>query len=329
MSLPREEKQIVLTLTNTSAYNSSTVSLFSFPTDLDSASTVGGATASGQETAVKNSNFAGGTWRFFYNGGSDFFNAGVQTSIDTLLTTLNDEFGNIFWKEADPINNWMLRVASLEYIFTQITVTALPTKVFTSLGSNYISGSSVAATLGYSNVTYDSITSELTNQPYLITTVYISTSNLTQAQNPFSVNRLDQNGVAETRPVQPLISPDQSQNINIAIPIYQVTSALNQVQYTLEASASVLMVVRYENIDLFDAGKLMESDKFKKEMALLKAQDEEQYKRAIETLDSYQDVAFVSEPVDKKDNKKQNQTFAVPLFYVIAFYNGNKNVKML
>jgi len=337
------KKEIPLVLTNSSALASSTINLFSLG-NLTSG-TNSGATASGQQISILNTDFTGVNWRFFYNGGL-IFSITAPLNIDILITSLNTQFKEngqgIFWKEVDPIGDWILKTASSVFIFLVATRTALPTKTFTSFTGAFISGTSIEVSMG-ANVTYNEVSVELNSQPYIITTVYVYCPTQSQLAKPFIINKIDRNGTSSVRPFKPQLSPDQEQNVQMEIPIYMTTSNQNQLQYTLEASGTATMIVQYQNIGLVDALQLIQSGEFQYQMAVLKKQDEIEYKRIMDIVNGAEVVEEMQQSKDwnkvafndiysdppKPTNPQEIKYLVVPLIYVVAKENGIKDFLML
>jgi hypothetical protein len=188
--------------------------------------------------------------------------------------------------------------------------------------------------MGY-GVSYNAICTDLTTQPYLLTSMYVASTDQTQSVQPLTVNITEASGVSRTKPITPVVDPNQSQNVQMAIPIYMPTSAMNELQYTVLAGESATIVVRYENIPLFDALQLMASGEFQKEMELLRTQDQKEFERIMETVKGYDVIGNMEHPKSWTQPpvfepvKEQEPIFAVPLIYAIAIKNGNFFVEML
>lgn len=330
-------KEIVLTLTNNSTTSNSTISLFSFGSD--STSGGGGTSAYLQSVGINSSEFAGASnWGIrWYNFGSPTLNTYSipdPTDIDDLITKLNAQFGDIFWYESDPVYTYSLRVASSDYNFITITPAPNPPRVFVTGTQVFISGTTIQVSMGY-GVSYNSICTDLTTQPYLLTSMYVSSTDQTQSVQPLTTTVIDVNGISRLKPITPVVDPNQSQNVQMAIPIYMPTSAMNELQYTVLAGETAKIIVRYENIPLFDALQLMESGEFQKEMTVLKEQDQKEYERIMETVKGYDVIGNMEHPKSWTQPpvfapvKQQEPIFAVPLIYSVARKNGNFFVEML
>ena len=326
-----EKNEIAFTLTNNSTLTSATINLFSLGT-LTSGSN-SGATTTAQQISVLNTSFSGtANWRFTYNT-SLFEDVTDPTDIDDLITKLNVIFTEngqgIFWKEVQSASRWYLRVASSLYVFVNESHAASPTNTFTDITSGYISGTPISVSMG-TGVTYTQVAEELTHQPYIITTVYVYCSTQSQITTPFSINKVDPNGASRTEPIKPQLLPTQVQNVQMAVPIYMTTSALNQLQYELEASAVVTMIVRYENIELFNALELLNSGEFQHQMEVLKVENQQEYRRIMNVVtgEDIIDKEFNLTPSYKVAQPKPKY-FVVPLIFVVLKENGNKDVLML
>lgn len=331
------KKEIVLTLTNNSTTVDSTIDLFSFGSGSSSAS------ASLQYVGVDNADFGGtSNWLFrYYPLGSSVLtstNITDPTDIDDLITKLNAFFGDIFWYEADSItHDFNLKVASIQYDFDSYRPTALSPFVFFTTGTQtFINNSSVQVEMGY-NVSYNSVCTDLTTQPYFITTIYVSSSSQTQTTQQLLSTITDATGVSKQKPITPIVDPNQSQNVQMAIPIYMPTSAMNTLRYTVLAGQSVIVIVRYINISLDKGLQLIETGEFQKEMDLLRNQDAKEYQRIMDVVKgfnvSYQTESPMTWNPPKftviKEEMPITTVFAVPLIYVIAKENGNPFVEML
>lgn len=331
------KKEIVLTLTNNSTSEDSTVSLFSLGS---TSSSSGSPTAFGQSIGVNNSDFTGSsnwTIRYYLFGELTITNQTITdpTSITDLVDKLNTIFGDgVFWYTTDPTFNHSLRCATSLYNFYSIIPTPRPERTFTTSTTEYISGTSVQVSVGY-GVSYNAICTDLTTQPYLLTSMYVTSSSQSQTTQQLTTSVKDANGVASTKPIQPLTDPNQSQNVQMAIPIYMPTSAMNELQYTMLAGESATIVVRYENIDLFNALELINSGEFQNEMNNLRLQDQKEYERIMETVKGYNVIANVEHPKSWVEPPvfppapEPKPVFAVPLIYAVAKENGNFFVQML
>lgn len=333
------KKQIVLTLTNNSSTNNSTVSLFSFGSN--STSGVISSTSVLQSVGIDSSEFTGtSNWliRYYLPPNTTTLNNFIitdPTDIDDLISKLNAEFGDIFWYESDPVFTYSLRVAdSSRFDFFSIVPSPSPARLFTDGTQSFISGTTVQVSVGY-NVSYRAICTDFTTQPYFITSMYVASSSQSQTTQQLIASIVDATGAARTKPIQPVTDPNQSQNVQMAIPVYMPTSAMNELQYTMLAGATATVIVRYEHIDLFDGLKLIDSGQFQNEMSLLRAQDQKEFERIMEVVKGFKVVAeeqnpnMWSEPRVKNPENQPVITFAVPLIYVIAKENGNFFVEML
>lgn len=331
----RPKKEIVLTLTNRNSLSSATISLFSFGSTL---STSGGSmSATMQYVGVNSSEFTGANWNIkYYPRGSSVSLSHTITSINSITDMVNalnlfftQNGQGIFWYESDPIYTYSLRVASSEYNFLEITRKFSATKTFTNSTTSLISGTSVSVQT-ISGVSYNSICTDLTTQPYILTSMYVQSASLNQISNPLTISKLDPNGVASTKPIQPIVDPNQSQNVQIAIPVYMRTSALNELQYTIDASTTVQIVMRYENVSLFDGLELIQSGEFMAEMEKLRLQDQQEYDRIITEVKGYS-VEPESKPIIRlpKEYPGIPPVYAVPLIYAVARQNGKDNVWIL
>lgn len=331
----RPKKEIVLTLTNRNSLSSATISLFSFGSTL---STSGGSmSATMQYVGVNSSEFTGANWSIkYYPRGSSVSLSHTITSINSITDMVNalnlfftQNGQGIFWYESDPIYTYSLRVASSEYNFFELKRQFSATKTFTNSTTSLISGTSVSVQT-ISGVSYNSICTDLTTQPYILTSMYVQSASLNQISNPLTISKLDPNGVASTKPIQPIVDPNQSQNVQIAIPVYMRTSALNELQYTIDASTTVQIVMRYENVSLFDGLELIQSGEFMAEMEKLRLQDQQEYDRIITEVKGYS-VEPESKPIIRlpKEYPGIPPVYAVPLIYAVARQNGKDNVWML
>lgn len=331
----RPKKEIVLTLTNRNSLSSATISLFSFGSAL---STSGGSMSSiMQYVGINSSEFTGANWSIkYYPRGSSVSLSHTITSINSITDMVNalnlfftQNGQGIFWYESDPIYTYSLRVASSEYNFLEITRKFSATKTFTNSTTSLISGTSVSVQT-ISGVSYNSICTDLTTQPYILTSMYVQSASLNQISNPLTISKLDPNGVASTKPIQPIVDPNQSQNVQIAIPVYMRTSALNELQYTIDASTTVQIVMRYENVSLFDGLELIQSGEFMAEMEKLRLQDQQEYDRIITEVKGYS-VEPESKPIIRlpKEYPGIPPVYAVPLIYAVARQNGKDNILML
>lgn len=335
MLTERPKNEIPIVLTNTSTLASSTVNLFSLGAESTSGNVNGSpASVDGLQIGIYNSDFVGShSWRFFYNGIVTAFIIGNPTDIDDLVTSLNTEFGDVFWKETGTLGfDWYLRVAASSYTFGLTIISAIGSRTFASFATGFVAGTTITANTEI-NVSYAQISTDLTTQPYIITTVYVFSSTDAQNTAPFTVVTTEANGTSTSRPFKPLTSPDQSNLTQANIPIYMPTSAYNQLQYTLQPSATVTMIVRYEHVDLFDALELMSSGEFQAQMEVLKQQDTAEYNRIMKVV-SGQDIAGEllnqkswNENISKKVEKIKY--FVVPLIYVVHKENGDDSVVML
>lgn len=334
------KKEIVLTLTNNSTTENTVVNLLSFGS---SSTSTGGASAFLQSVGIDTGDFAGASdWSLLYyktSAPSNLINQAITdpTDIDDLISKLNALFGNIFWYESDPIFTYSLRVADSRYNFFSVRPTPLPSKVFTTGTTSFISGTSAEVSVGY-GVSYNALCTDLTTQPYLLTTMYASSTNQDQSTQSLLTSIYDANGVLKSKPFHPIVDPNQSQNVQMAVPIYMPTSAFNELQYTILAGETVKLVVRYENADLFNALEMIQSGTFQKEMALVRQKSEEEYNRIMETVKGYDVVADIEDPktwgdpMDALASNKQNEVplvFAVPLIYVVKKETGDDFVEML
>lgn len=331
----RPKKEIVLTLTNRNSLSSATISLFSFGSTL---STSGGSmSATMQYVGVNSSEFTGANWSIkYYPRGSSVSLSHTITSINSITDMVNalnlfftQNGQGIFWYESDPIYTYSLRVASSEYNFFELQRQFSATKTFTNSTTSLISGTSVSVQT-ISGVSYNSICTDLTTQPYILTSMYVQSASLNQISNPLTISKLDPNGVASTKPIQPIVDPNQSQNVQIAIPVYMRTSALNELQYTIDASTTVQIVMRYENVSLFDGLELIQSGEFMAEMEKLRLQDQQEYDRIITEVKGYS-VEPESKPIIRlpKEYPGIPPVYAVPLIYAVARQNGKDNIWML
>lgn len=341
--IPEKGKnEIPMVLTNNSALVSSTVSLFSLGNIAQGINN--GALTSGQRISVTNASFSGtANWVFTYNV-SLTESISDPTDIDDLLTKLNAVFTEngegIFWKQVNVFGvSWYLNVASSAYVFVNEQHPLSPINTFADFATNYISGTTISVEM-QADVTYNSVCVDMTSQPYLITSIYVYSSNQSQISKPFSVNKLSPNGTASTRPVKPQLSPTQEQNVQAYIPIYMTTSATNQLQYTLLARAEVTMIVSYENISLYNALELLNSGEFRYEMDKLKKHDEEEYNRimrriyGVDILESMEsskqfEISHDQTIPNSKEVILTPSEYDVPLIFVVEKMNGNTTIKML
>lgn len=330
------KKEIVLTLTNNSSTNDEVIDIFSF------GSSTYGASAYLQYVGVNNSDFVGtSNWLFrYYPAGSTVLNStniSDPTDIDDLITKLNAFFGDIFWYEADSITyDFNLKVASNQYTLVSYRPTALSAFIpFTDTSQFFISGTSVEVQMGYNNVSYNEVSVALATQPYFMTTIYVASSSQTQTTQQFLSTITDANGVSRQKPIVPIVDPNQSQNVQMAIPIYMNTSSINTLRYTVLAGESVSMIVRYMGVSLNEGLELINDRTFNKEMQLLRSQDEKEFQRIMEVVKGYNVIgnmehpkSWVQPPVFPPAQEKQ-VVFAVPLLYAVAKENGNFSVEML
>lgn len=331
------KKEIVLTLTNNSSTTDASIDLFSFGSNSSSPST------SLQYVGVNTADFVGtSNWLFRYYplGSSTLTSTTITdpTDIDDLITKLNASFGDIFWYEADSItHDFNLKVASIQYDFDSYRPTALSPFVFFTTGTQtFINNSTVQVQMGY-NVSYNSVCTDLTNQPYFISTIYVSSSSQSQTTQQLLSTITEASGVSKQKPITPIVDPNQSQNVQMTIPIYMPTSAMNTLTYTVLAGQSVIVVVRYIKISLEEGLRLIETGDFQKEMALLRDQDTKEYQRIMDIVKGFDVIAKQESPITwnppklfvKAENVPRTTIFAVPLIYVIAKENGNPFVEML
>lgn len=330
------KREIVLTLTNNSTTENSTVSLFSFGASSTSSSS---STSVMQSVGINSAEFTGSSnWGIrWYNFGSttlQTYSIPDPTDIDDLITKLTTQFGDIFWYESDPVFTYSLRVASSLYDFVTLTPAPSAPRVFTDSTNLFISGTTVQVSVGY-GVSYNAICTDLTTQPYLLTSMYVASSSQSQTTQQLVTSIKDATGVARTKPIQPVTDPNQSQNVQMAIPIYMPMSAMNELQYTMLAGQTATVVVRYENIDLFDALQLINSGEFQKEMENLRAQDEKEFQRIMEVVKGYDVIGNMEHPKSWTQPPvfapvpEPKPVFAVPLIYAVAKENGNFFVQML
>lgn len=331
----RPKKEIVLTLTNRNSLSSETINLFSFGSTL---STSGGSMSSiMQYVGINSSEFTGANWFIKYtNSGSSTqlsYTIVAPANITDMVNSLNGFFTQnnqgVFWYESDPVYTYSLRAATSNYSFFEIRRAFGSSKLFSNSTTNIISGTSVSVQT-VPGVSYNSICTDLTTQPYILTSMYVRSASLSQISNPLTVSKLDPNGVASTRPIQPIVDPNQSQNVQIAIPVYMRTSALNELQYTIDASTTVQIVMRYENVSLFDGLELIQSGEFMAEMEKLRLQDQQEYDRIITEVKGYS-VEPESKPIIRlpKEYPGIPPVYAVPLIYAVARQNGKDNILML
>ncbi len=337
------KKEIVLTLTNNSTTENTVVNLFSF----GSASTsTGGASAIGQSIGINTNDFPTATdWtiRYYNFGSTTVINQTIidPTDIDDLISKLNAIFTQngqgVFWYESDPIFTYSLRTATSLYDFISIIPAPKPERFFADSTTNYISGTSAEVSVGY-GVSYNALCTDLTTQPYLLTTMYASSTSQDQSTQSLLTSIYDANGVLKSKPFHPIVDPNQSQNVQMAVPIYMPTSAFNELQYTVLAGETVKLVIRYENADLFNALEMIQSGTFQKEMTLVRQKSEEEYNRIMETVKGYDVVTDIEDPktwgdpMDALASNKQNEVplvFAVPLIYVVKKETGDDFVEML
>lgn len=334
------KKEIVLTLTNNSTTENTVVNLLSFGS---SSTSTGGASAFLQSVGIDTGDFAGSSdWSLRYyktSAPSSLINQAITdpTDIDDLISKLNAFFGDIFWYESDPVFTYSLRVASSIYNFFSIRPTPLPSKVFATGTTVFISDTFAQVSVGY-GVSYNALCTDLTTQPYLLTTMYASSTSQDQSTQSLLTSIYDANGVLKSKPFHPIVDPNQSQNVQMAVPIYMPTSSFNELQYTILAGQTVKLVIRYENADLFNALEMIQSGTFQKEMDLVRQKSEEEYNRIMETVKGYDVVADIEDPKTWGDpmlnlnNQKQNEVtlvFAVPLIYVVKKETGDDFVEML
>lgn len=332
------KKEIVLTLTNNSTSEDSTVSLFSLGS---TSSSTGSPTAFGQSIGINSTDFpTTNSWiiRFYAFGETTLTNDKITdpTDIDDLITKLNATFGaGVFWYEAGTGGfTYTLLCATSLYTFYSIIPTPKPERTFTTSTTEYISATSVQVSVGY-GVSYNAICTDLTTQPYLLTSMYVSSTSQSQTTQQLTTSIIGANGVARSKPIQPVTDPNQSQNVQMAIPIFMPTSAMNELQYTLLAGQSATVIVRYENVELFDALELINSGEFQREMDNLRAQDQKEYERIMETVKGYNVIANAEHPKSWVEPPvfppapEPKPVFAVPLIYAVAKENGNFFVQML
>jgi hypothetical protein len=331
----RQKKEIVLTLTNRGALSSTTVNLFSFDPTLSTSG--GSSSAIMQYVGINSGEFTGANWSIkWYPRGSIVSSSYTITAINSItdmINALNAVFTQngvgIFWYESDPLFTYSLKVASSEYDFFELKKQFSPLKTFNDSTTTLISGTSVSVQT-VTGVSYNSICTDLTTQPYILTSMYVRSASLAQISNPLTVSKLDANGTASTRPIQPVVDPNQSQSVQAAIPVYMRTSALNELQYTINASTTVQIIMGYENISLFDGLALIQSGEFVGEMESLRSQDQKEYNRVMTDVKGYS-IGQESKPIIHlpKEYPQAKSTYAVPLIYSIARQNGKDNVWML
>lgn len=335
----KAKKEIVMTLTNNSTSNNSVVDIFSF----GSLSTSQGSSSSPlQYVGIDNVDFGGSSnWLFrYYPFGSSVLTTITvldPTDIDDLISKLNAVFGDIFWYEADSgTHDFNLKVASSLYDLVSYRPTALsPFIPFTTTSQIFISGSSVRVDIGYSNISYNTICTALTTQPYFITTIYVSSSSQNQTTQQFISTITDPDGVSRQKPIVPITDPNQSQNVQMAIPIYMNTSSINTLRYTVLSGQSVHVIVRYIGVSLDEGLELINDGTFKREMSLVKAKDEEEYKRIMEVVKGYDVIGNMEHPKSWTQPPvfapvpEPKPIFAVPLIYAVAKENGNFFIQML
>lgn len=340
----KERKEIVLSLQNRGSA-SANFNLFQYSAN--------GSVAYIQSVGINTSDFAGASnWSITYiplGGASTNYTITDPTGIDDLITKLNAQFGSgTFWYESDPVFTYSLKAGNVQYSFVRITPTPKPFRNFsTSTTQTVLSGTSVQVTVGYAGVTYNAICTDLSSQPYILTSMYLYSSNINQIDNEITISLLDPNGVARVRPVQPIIDPNQSQNVQGAIPLYMRPSALNNMSFTIEANTTVKAVIRYENIGLFNALELLESGEFMVEMEKLRQIDAIEYKRIMEYLKGFDVIEEIDgiKPWSKEEATSngvelksgaiidlpkdyQQPPLAVPLIYSVAKSNGNHFVRI-
>jgi hypothetical protein len=332
MSIKNARKEIVLTLVNSDATTDSTIGLFQSASS-PSYTNNQGATATRQEIDIPSGDFpAGSAWDFIYNGGLTFTTASTPTSITALVTELNATFQEngrgIFTQEASA-TGFYLRCASNKYVFTQRDSATEGTLNFTDSGTGYISGTTTTISIGASGVTYDELVSELSTQPYMFTDIYISCETAAQLDNQFVINKLQPNGTAKIDLAQPLLDPNYSQLVNDTIPVYMPTSALNDLQYVIDAGETVKMVISYEHADLFDALSVMKDGNFIYKMKQVKSSNEKEYDRIMEMLhdkawtqaDLYNPILNPPPPVEIN--------YHVPLIFSVLNQNKVQNIAMI
>lgn len=332
------EKQIVMEVTNQDASNTDTIRLFktaSQPTN-NNQSSLSNLWTSQDVPAAKFP--LAGTITLTYNTSltvGSLNPSSIDDMINDFNATLTENGRGILWYTYDVFTtNYTVYGASNLYDLVDMA-DAVDTFTFSESSASYISGTKSTVTIGVNGITYDELISDLNSQPYVLTTVYVKTNTATQLSRQLQMNYLQPNGTANIALAQPILSPDISQFVNKEVPLYFNTSALNDIQYVLEADQSVRFIFTYIHADLFDALSEIQKDNFGQYIESIREVDKDNANRIEETL--YQqawDQTNISN-LERKllapeiEEPQPEYSWHVPLIYVVKDKMGEIYIKMI
>lgn len=333
MSVKTAKKEIVLELTNSDETNNATINLFK-PQDTPTSNNQG-TTATLQTSDVIDTSAkfpSGGNFTLTYNVSETVVSttpATFEAMIADFNAVLTENGSGVLFYDYITDTDVIVYCASLLYDIVDIA-DAVDTYNFTDGTARYISGTSIRVTIGVNGITYNELVSELSTQPYIFTTAYIKADTVDQLGEPFKMNYLQPNGTAKLELAQPTLDPNQSELVNYEVPLYMPTSALNNIQYTLQAGESVRMILRYEHEDLFDALTLLNEGKLLPTLKKINI-NEENYER-IEELIHNKAWDQMPMPLIAEEAPEQLQepvSEHVPLIYAVLNQNSVPNIIML
>jgi len=330
MSIENAKKEIVLELTNDDAINSRTVQLFKAQpvATTNNQSALGTLQTSDViDTAIFPSV---NTFTLTYDAGvvAVAAPASITALVDGYNATLTENGAGTLWFEMVTDTDAVIKCASSLYDIEDINDT-LTTYNFTDSTSNYISGTSVSVDLEAGGVTYNELVSELSTQPYVYTTLYVKADTASQLGQAVNMNYLQPNGTANLALAQPTLDPNSDQFVNYEVPLYMPTSALNNLEYTLEAGESVRLILRYEHTELFDALKLLDEGKLIPQLKRVNT-NQENIDRIEELIHN---KAWEQMPISGFVTANQveaiPETLHVPLIYSVLNQNKVPHILML
>lgn len=258
---------VSLDLVNDSAIASTEVPLFTF--NGAAFGTGASATATSRTIAVTAANFGAGTWTLNYReygvSASLISAAGIggwEDLIEFWNANLTQNSQGIFWAiQGSPSTSADIYAAPTRYQLLSAVDAFGVTIMFSNSSTGYIGGTSARVTMN-TPLTYNAVVSEFTQQPYLLTTMYVSANTYSQAQNEYKLNNINQSGLSLEIPQFPLLDAMPVQNVASENPVFLETNATSFLSYTLEPSGSVTLVVSYFHISQFDLAQLASSKKY-------------------------------------------------------------------